>query len=83
MSAACTQRLFEAAKFLIRIRQQDIPDGELRHLFDDLKSTLTSEAAEGDEGSLVATLRAKTEQEAAMIARLIFDLYCELDRRSK
>ncbi len=53
------ERLFEAAKFLIRIRQEDIPDGELRRLFVAQKNTLTAEPAEGDESSLVATLWAR------------------------
>ena len=73
-------RLFEAARFLIRIRPEDIPDSELRRTFTDIKRTLTSEPAEGDEGLITATLRAKSEDEAGMIARLIFDLYRELDR---
>jgi hypothetical protein len=77
------ERLFEAAKFLMLIRQEDIPDGDLRRLFADLKNCLTSEPAEGDEGPLVTTLRAKTENEAAAIARLILDLYHELDRLPK
>jgi hypothetical protein len=74
------ERLFEAARFLIRIRPEDIPDSELRRTFTDIKRTLTSEPAEGDEGLITATLRAKSEDEAGMIARLIFDLYRELDR---
>ena len=74
------ERLFEAAKFLIRIRPEDIPDGELRRLFVDLMNILKSEPTEGDEGSITATLRGKSEDEAGTIARLIFKLYHELDR---
>jgi hypothetical protein len=74
------ERLFAAAKFFIQIRQEDIPEGELRCLFADLKNTLTSGLAGADEASVAHTLRAKTAEEAAAIARLIFDLFRELDR---
>lgn len=74
------ERLFEAARFLIRIRPEDIPDSELRHTLTEIKRTLTAAPAEDDEGSITATLRAKSEDEAGTIARLIFDLYRELDR---
>lgn len=74
------ERLFEAAVVLIRIRREAIPDGDLRRAFDDVMNTLKSEPAEGDEGTITATLRTKNADEAGTIARRIFELYLRLDR---
>ena len=68
------ERSFEAAEIPIRIRPEEIPAGELRRTFIDIKNALTSVPAVGDEGSITATLHAKSEDEAGTIARLIFEL---------
>jgi hypothetical protein len=66
-------RLFEAATCLVGIRPADIPDGEARRAFVAVWNSLTSE------GTLVATLQTKSEDEAAVIARRILELYLRLE----
>jgi lipase chaperone LimK len=54
---------------------EDFPTQELRDQFTSILAALTCVPAEGDEGSLQASVRKMTDDEATQVAEEIFDLF--------
>jgi hypothetical protein len=71
------QRLAAGALVLIRLEPGDLPQ-KLRQEFDAVRHELTKENAEGDEGTIAATIRKLTPEEASKIAERILHIYTEL-----
>jgi len=51
------ERLAEAALCLVMVRPDEIPDKELRRIFEGVKADLAFQPAQGSEGRIAATLR--------------------------
>ncbi len=60
---------------LIRISPEEHLPDDLRPLFEDIRAALTSVAPVGDEGSIAATTRVMSTEEATNVARKIVELY--------
>jgi hypothetical protein len=67
------ERLADAALFLIRLRPEDIPEGDLRRTFLGVMDDLTY--AQGEEGSIAASLKIKDDEDARAIAQRIVALF--------
>jgi hypothetical protein len=67
-----------AAGYLIRLRPEDLPDGELRRMFQGIHDDLTWVEAKGDEGRISATVRALNDEDAKAIANRIFTMFMRL-----
>ena len=72
------ERLGEAMTFLIRIRPEDVPKGELRRQLIGIKDDLTFDQPSGDESRLEATLQGLSNEDASAIAPRILDLRNQL-----
>jgi len=73
-------RLGGAALYLIRLKPEDFPEGDLRKLFQGVKDDLTFEPAKGDEGTIAATLRITDDEDARAIAKRIVSLFHGIGR---
>lgn len=60
---------------LIRINPEEHLPEDLRPLLEEIRTALTSVEPIGDEGSIAATTRVMSTEEATNIARKIVDLY--------
>jgi hypothetical protein len=76
------ERLFEAKTYLMRIRPEQVLEGDLRRTLIGINDDLTFDDPTGDEGRIIATLRGLDDEDATAIARRILDLYSELLRLS-
>ncbi len=63
---------------LIRVRPEDLPEGELRKALQTIREDLTWTEAKGDEGTLAATVALLDELEAKSIAERIFNLFLKV-----
>ena len=70
-----SDRLYEAAYYILRIQPDEIPD-ELRHVLMEVKDDLAQ--PKWDEGRLVDTLKITDDEDAKAIAHRILELYREL-----
>jgi hypothetical protein len=77
------ERLGAAAIDLLPARPQDIPYDDLRRIFVGIKDDLHFEPAKGGEGSIAATMRITSDEDASAIAHRILNLYIELNDRLK
>lgn len=75
-------RLVSAYGYVLRLTPDHIPD-RLRGRVRDLTNSLTREKAKGDEGTLQATLRVISEDEAMDAAREIYELASEVEDEFK
>lgn len=71
------KRLVSAAQSMIALKPEDFPD-HLREEFVAMWQELTKHKAEGDEGTIEATMRRVTDAEAEKIADRILHIYTEL-----
>jgi hypothetical protein len=74
------ERLSLAADFLIRLRPDDFPEGELRRKFIGIWDDLTFDQPTGDEGNIPATLNRTDDEDARAIARRILSLYSAISK---
>jgi hypothetical protein len=77
------ERLAEAFMHFHPARPEDIPYEDLRRIFAGIKDDLTFEATQSGTGSLHATMKITSDEDARIIARRILDLYLELGDRLK
>lgn len=74
-------RLADAALILIRLRPDDIPEGQLRRTFEGVMDDLSFAEAQGQEGRIAATMKITNDEDARALAGRIFGLFIEmLDR---
>ena len=71
-------RLRTAALTCIAVKEDDLPEGELRDKWNEVQQRLTSVEPTGDEGSLEATLSRMSDEEAHDVAELFWELFSEL-----
>ena len=73
-----SDRLYEAAYYVLRIQADEVPD-ELRHLLAGVKDDLQFAARpKRDEGGLVDALKITDDEDAKVVAHRILELYREL-----
>ena len=72
-----SDRLYEAAYYILRIQPDEIPD-ELRHVLMGVKDDLQFAQPKWDEGRPVDTLKITDDEDAKAIAHRILELYREL-----
>lgn len=72
------ERLFYAAMSLIRLRPEDDLPKELRKEFQAIIHELSKEPAIADEGTLAATTRKLSDDDAKKLAERILSIYIEL-----
>jgi hypothetical protein len=72
-----SDRLYEAAYYVLRIQPDEIPD-ELRHVLVGVKNDLHFAQPKLDEGRLADTLKITDDEDAKAVARRILELYREL-----
>jgi len=82
-SGRIQERLAAAAMVLIRLTPDDFPEGDLRRIFEGVDDDLTFEQPEGDEGSISATLKRTSDEDARAIAQRIVDLYHAVSRLTR
>lgn len=71
-------RLAGAALALIRLREEDIPEGELRTKIVGIIEDLTRVESTGDEGNIAATTTEMDDVEAHDLAERILSMFVEL-----
>ncbi len=75
-SGRIQERLADAALVLVRIRPtDDLPEGPLRRSLIGIRDDLTFEPAKEGEGSIRATLKLTSDDDAQAIANRIVSLY--------
>jgi hypothetical protein len=74
-------RLFEASMDLLRVRADQLPDEQMRRDFEWIRTKLTSVTPTGNEGTVVATLRGISDEDAEIVVCRILDLHRELHDR--
>jgi hypothetical protein len=74
------ERLADAALFLIRLQPDDIPEGDLRRTFLGVMDELTFAQAQGEEGSIAASLKITDDEDARAIAKRIVALFLGIER---
>jgi hypothetical protein len=75
------ERLADAARHLILVQPDDIPDEALRRTFIGIHDDLSFQTATGSEGRINATMRITDDQDAEKIAHRILDLDRDLAER--
>jgi len=65
---------------LIHIRPDDLPEGELRDKLKTIKDDMTWTPAQGDEGTVAATVRGMLDEDAQKIAERIVSLFLDVRR---
>ena len=75
------KRLEGAADTLIRLSEDDFPP-EAREPFGRAMALLTNATPTGGEGSIVASLRKMSDEEAVTTAKAIFDTFVRLDPKA-
>ena len=78
-SGSIQTRLRYAAEYLIRVKGRDehaFPQAELQERFARVMERLTSTPAVGDEGTIQASTRNLTDEDAEKVASEIFSLFC-------
>jgi hypothetical protein len=74
------ERLADAALFLIRLKPDDIPEGDLRRTFLGVMDDLTYTPPQGEEGSIAASLKITNDEDARAIAKRIVALFHGIER---
>jgi hypothetical protein len=75
-------RLYEACKSILPLQPRDLPE-HLRGEFTELKQALTWIPPEQEgEGTLLATLRAMSDEEADRLAKKFYELYDQVHAAS-
>lgn len=72
------ERLAYAAMILIRLRDEHLPEGNLRRIHNEIHEDLTWVEAKGSEGKIEATTHLLDDFEARAIAEHIFELFLKL-----
>jgi len=75
------ERLAQATSHLFLIRPEDISDEGLQQALGKIRAELTSQPAQGSEGTVIATLATTSNADARQIARRILDLHSELEKQ--
>jgi hypothetical protein len=69
------ERLANTAVYLIRLRRDDLPEGEMRRAFVGIQDDLTWVEASGDEGRIASSTRQLDDEEAKALAGRILKLF--------
>ncbi len=76
-TAPIQRRIADAALFLIRLKDEDVPP-ELLERHHSLVERLTCTPAAGDEGTIVATARALSDEDASRLASEIVSVFLQV-----